>query len=245
VKKGKRKPGAETHGPGAGYDQGTESSDYTSEQVNNIRIYIATGHRLRAPEKAILAALCAGFGENSWNTYGCNPSNHCGTWQLDSDWQAMHSYLDVPYWTDYAYQKGFYGGNGGLIKIADDHPGWSIGEMTQACQGAGPSDAAAAAYYQGQLPLAEGALRTYGDSADKLVNLAAVGGGGGGAPAGAPALSSGNPSGLIKSTDWAGNVENAFKFIRGGSDEAAHISGTTKDRVVKLAVIGWTGEKKK
>lgn len=107
----------------------------------------------------VLSALfLIGTAENGWNPNTCNSSNHCGVFQLDSTWQAEHDYRDTQYWAGYAIHQGFYGGYGGLEKIVADHPTWEIGEIVEACQGAGPTWADASAYYQGRASEANGVL---------------------------------------------------------------------------------------
>jgi len=99
----------------------------------------------------VLSALfLIGTAENGWDANTCNSSDHCGVFQLDSGWQAEHDYHDTEYWTGYAIQHGFYDDYGGLDEIVKNHPSWSIGDIVQACQGAGPTWADAAAYYNGR-----------------------------------------------------------------------------------------------
>lgn len=97
-----------------------------AEQWGNAYLYWRIGHDLGAPYLAIQAALCAGFGENSFRTLGCNSGGYCGTWQVGQSWQRQHVYTDVSYWTTWAYEHGFYG-YGGLIAIAHAHPSYSAG----------------------------------------------------------------------------------------------------------------------
>src|SRR5438270_768987 len=41
--------------------------------------YVSIGRQEGADELAILAALCAGYGENNWNAHTCNSGGYCGT----------------------------------------------------------------------------------------------------------------------------------------------------------------------
>jgi hypothetical protein len=176
---------------------------YDSEQWLNVNIYVQQGYALNAPALAIRAALCAGTGETAFpgfRTNECNSSKHCGTWQLNTDWQKQHDWRDVPFWTAHAYLHGFYG-YGGLVKIATDHPDWTAGHVAQACQGAGPTFQAAASYYQ-----------TFRDRANWLMGLIPRHpGSSSSAPAtpptiipvaGGPPVSDYDPSPLIRDGSW-------------------------------------------
>jgi hypothetical protein len=120
------------------------------------QIYVSTGEQVGASELGILGALCAGYGETpNFDIGDCNHNPQCGScgggccgvWQLDCHWQSLHDFRDVPYWTKYAYEQGFYS-HGGLKHIADANPNLDPGWIAQLCQGAGPTDSAAAAYYE-------------------------------------------------------------------------------------------------
>jgi hypothetical protein len=133
------------------------ASAYDADQIKNQKIVVGLCESNHVPLLGTIAALCAGSGENTWHTDGCNSSNHCGFWQLDSTWQAMHDYHDVTYWTRYAIQHGFYG-QGGLSHIAKAHPTWTPGQVAEACQGAG---AAAIPYYDSKRAEAEAVYNRY------------------------------------------------------------------------------------
>lgn len=133
-------------------------------QEANARILIGVGKTLKAPQLALESMMCLGWGENDMTASGCNSSNHCGLFQLDSTWQAMHSYEDVAYWAAYAYEKGFYG-YGGIIPIALAHPTYSPGYITNMCQGAYADLAQGAAYYDQYLTLTQETLAVLGDTA--------------------------------------------------------------------------------
>lgn len=114
--------------------------------------------RLGVPRTVTRVAFLIGTAENDWNTNTCNPSNHCGLFQLDATWQAQHDYHDVAYWTRFAVEHGFYN-HGGIWQIVRSNPNWSIGEMVQACQGAGPTWQAATDYYNSRLAESDAILR--------------------------------------------------------------------------------------
>lgn len=108
--------------------------------------YVNIGRQHGASELAILAALCAGYGENNWDAHTCNSSHHCGVWQLSPSLQREHDYRDVPYWTQRAYLDGFWG-KGGLIALAKRYPTHSAGYITNLCQGAYANLDQGAQYY--------------------------------------------------------------------------------------------------
>lgn len=118
----------------------------------------ATGERVS--DRVLRALFLIGTAENDWNTETCNASNHCGVFQLSRTLQAQHNYRDIAYWTNRAINDGFYS-YGGLAKIDLEHPSWSIGEMVQACQGAGPTWSQAVAYYNSRLAEADATLARY------------------------------------------------------------------------------------
>lgn len=131
---------------------------YTSMQIEQQDIMYRAWEQSHSSWTVARALFLIGVAENEWDPYTCNSSDHCGVFQLDSGWQRMHSFQDTAYWAGYAIKNGFYS-YGGLAHIAAVHPDWEIGEIVQACQGAGPTFAAAAAYYQGRLPESDAALR--------------------------------------------------------------------------------------
>lgn len=133
------------------------ASSYSSLQLSEQDIMFREWQKIGASRTVLRCLFLIGVAENEWDPYTCNASNHCGVFQLDSGWQAMHSYQDTAYWAAYAMKNGFYS-HGGLIHIAATNPGWSIGEMVQACQGAGPTWQAATDYYNGRLAEADAAL---------------------------------------------------------------------------------------
>jgi len=114
----------------------------------------------------VLSALfLIGTAENGWDPNTCNGYSGCGcargccgVFQVDCSKQAEHDYRDTQYWAGEAIHSGFYGDYGGLEQIVADHPGWSIGDIVQACQGAGPSWADAAHYYNGRAAEANAVL---------------------------------------------------------------------------------------
>lgn len=219
------------HGPHQGKKVQTVFADAASEEGRNINTVLRVGYQLNAPELALLSMLCLGFGENSWTTVGCNSSNHCGVFQLDSDWQKMHAYTDVAYWASYAYQHGFYGGFGGIIHIARTHPDFAPGRIANMCQGAYANLDEGQAYYEKFIGDAHSALATYGPDAKRGIKYK----GGGGIP-GVYSNSTQGQSLLakIKAINWAGYEVNIIKYIRGGANEAAHkaeVYATTLDKV--------------
>lgn len=147
----------------------------TPFQEDNARNLIAVGHGLKAPQLALEAMLCLGWGENDMLADGCNNSNHCGIFQLDSTWQGMHDYHDVKYWANYAYTKGFWG-HGGIIPLAHAMPSQSPGYITNLCQGAYSDLTQGATYYNQYLQLANETLAALGDTAPVFIQ-------GGGTPA--------------------------------------------------------------
>lgn len=151
------------------------ASSYDADQIQNQKTVVSLCESNHVPMLGTLAALCAGSGENTWHTDGCNNSNHCGFWQLDSTWQAMHDYHDVEYWTRYAIQHGFYG-QGGLSAIAKAHPDWRPGDVAQACQGAGPSPTwpNPADYYQSKVGEAEAVYNRYKSSSSGAGSIPGV-----------------------------------------------------------------------
>ena len=244
VKKGRRKPGAQHHGPAAGYQQVLETSALTSDQTANIITCLTACHQEGADELATMALMCLGFGENSWHTYGCNSSDHCGVFQLDASWQAMHPYTDVGYWAVYALRQGFYG-KGGIIALSREHPDWPPGWITNWCQGAYSTPGGGGDYYDQFQPEARWAIRTYGKRAGLRLSAAQIGAGPGSNAGNVyNALGAGNPVKVIKSADWAGDVDNAYKYIIGGADQAVTMARRTRDRITKLTTIGWEKPKR-
>lgn len=239
IRVGKRKAGAEHHGPAAGYPLVQDAAALTADQTRNIITCLTACHQEHAPELAVMAMLCLGYGENSWHTYGCNSGGYCGVFQLGAGWQKMHRYTDVGYWAVYALLHGFYG-YGGLIHCAEKYPHQSPGYITNLCQGAYANLNTGAAYYDQYVTDARWALKTYGPRAgEHLTSSPGKGGtaGGGTIPGGGHIAN--NVQAIFRSTDWAGNAINCFKLMEGGANEAAHMSGLTRERVGKLTVIGW------
>lgn len=135
-----------------------------AEQAQNIVTCLRVGVELGASYLALESMMCLGFGENSWNTYGCNSSDHCGVFQLGSSWQGQHAYTDVSYWAAYAYKYGFYG-FGGIIPLARSQPHVTPGYITNQCQGAYSNLAEGAAYYDQYQADAIWAIQAYYDTA--------------------------------------------------------------------------------
>ena len=111
-------------------------------------------------DRVLRAVFLLCTAENDWNTETCNSSGHCGLFQLDRDWQRQHNYRDIGYWLQFALDHGFYG-HGGLKQIDRDNPGYTIGGIVQACQGAGPTWDAAVAYYNSRLHESDAILAKY------------------------------------------------------------------------------------
>lgn len=130
---------------------------YSSVQLAQQEAMFTAWQQSGANRTVLRCLFLIGVAENEWDPYTCNSSDHCGVFQLDSDWQREHSYEDTGWWASYAIRNGFYS-YGGLRAIVASHPSWSIGEMVEACQGAGPTFSEAAAYYNGRLGEADAAL---------------------------------------------------------------------------------------
>lgn len=231
---GRRRAGAEKHGPAAGYPLAMDASGLSSEQQHNIVTCLTACHQERANELATLAMMCLGYGENSWHTYGCNSGGYCGVFQLGSSWQSQHAYTDVGYWAVYALKFGFYG-KGGLIHLSQEFYREPPGFITNLCQGAYANPVQGGAYYDQYLPEARWALRTFGPRAGYHLS-------GGGVNVGTSIPGGGNTSGnvrqVVQGTDWAGNVENCWKLVLGGANEASHMSGLTRKRIGAIHSIG-------
>ena len=220
-----------------------DTAAYTSEQEQNIITCLTACHQEGANSLATMALMCLGFGENSWHTYGCNSSDHCGVFQLDSTWQAMHPYWDVGYWAVYALRQGFYG-KGGIIQIARDHPDWPPGWVTNWCQGAYSTPGGGGDYYDQFQADAIWAIRTYGHRAGLHLSAAQLSAGSPGASLTAPsATDRAAVLAAAAAINWAGDLENVVKYIRGGGNEAVRMATRTRDRIGRLTVVGWPGEK--
>lgn len=243
VIKGRRKPGSENHGPAAGYDQAQEQSAFTDQQTQNIITCLEACHQEGADYLATMALMCLGFGENSWQSDGCNASDHCGVFQLDTSWQAMHDYRDVGYWARYALLHGFYG-YGGIIPISVTHPEYSPGKITNMCQGAYTNLDTGAAYYDGYESDARWAIKTYGPRAGDRILASGVQSTTGLALTGDHHVSGAQAARLLGDLNWGGLLENAFKYMVTGADQAVTMSTKTRDRIRSLTVIDWTGETK-
>jgi hypothetical protein len=139
---------------------GANPMGYSPDQLQQIAAMFYTAQRNRVTGRVLLALALIGVAENDWDENTCNKSNHCGVFQLDGNWQAMHRYSDTGWWAAFALHKGFYG-HGGLIQIDRDHPSWSVSEMVQACQGAGPTWQAAVDYYTTRLAEARNVVKYY------------------------------------------------------------------------------------
>lgn len=198
------------------------ASAYDADQIANQKTVVSLCENNHVPMLGTLAALCAGAGENTWHSDGCNSSNHCGFWQLDSTWQAMHDYHDVEYWTRYAIQHGFYG-QGGLSKIAKDHPTWRPGDVAQACQGAGPSPTwpNPADYYQSKLGEAEAVYNRYKSSASVP-----------GVPVIATSTLYANP--LQDARVTAGRIDQGVDYAGTG-----HLSAIAAGKIANYVIGGW------
>lgn len=239
IKLGKRRPGAEHHGPAAGYQLVHDAAALTTQQVDNILTCLRACHDKHADQLATEALMCLGFGENSWHTDGCNASNHCGVFQLATGWQRIHDYRDVGYWAVYALENGFYG-RGGIIHLSRQYPRESPGYLTNLCQGAYTDPNVGARYYDQFTADARWAINTYGKRAGVGPIKGAVGGGAGtGNLGGTGGRGLNNPEGIFRKADWAGNVINCWKLTRGGANEAAHLTAMTRQQVDRLTVIGW------
>jgi hypothetical protein len=193
-----------------------------ADQAHNQHIFVYEGERLGGSVLAILAACCAGWGENSFHTYGCNGDSGCGcsqgccgAWQIDCSKQADHAYTDVTYWTDRAYQQGFYGGFGGIISIAHNHPDYSPGYIANMCQGAYSNLAQGGAYYDRYLDLARQTYNTYkGKGAPPAT--------GGYTPSSHPTpVQQYNPTAAASFYHWPGNYANAITHIDDGAIRGA------------------------
>lgn len=165
-------------------------------QQDNASVLVQEGQKRHAPNLALMAMMCLGWGENNMRADGCNSSNHCGLFQLSSTLQAEHDYHDVRYWAGRAYDTGFWS-HGGLISLARSNPTASPGYLTNLCQGAYSDLAQGAAYYDRYVTLAN----------ETLGFFHAVGGSptpGGSAPGGIGGLTVGqllarfNPSTIIR-----------------------------------------------
>ena len=186
----------------------TASAGYTQQQLDNQKIYYEEGKRLGASKLAILAALCAGSGENSWHTNGCNSLGYCGTWQIGRNFQAEHDYHDVKYWTAYAYKNGFFG-YGGIIEIANKHPDYSPGRIANMCQGAYSDLDTGARYYDGYASEAESIYTAL--SKDKLPTLASLG---------EPSIPS-DPHDAAQAGDFGDEFYHAFQNLHKGTSLAS------------------------
>lgn len=201
---------------------------YSAEQWGNMYLYWRIGHDLGGSYLAIQAALCAGFGENSFITVGCNNSNHCGTWQLDSTWQAMHAYTDVAYWTTYAYQNGFWN-YGGIISIAHAHPEYSAGYIANMCQGAYGDLSEGGNYYE-QFAADANRIYNYWQGASPSVPGATQ-------PAQPPAPTPANSLDIFESYNWAGGYEIIWQNAYKGVTDAASAWTDYNSRLVKTDYV--------
>lgn len=239
IRLGHRLAGAEHHGPGAGYPTVHEAMALDADQTANVLTCLRACHDLHADDLAIMAMMCLGFGENSWHTHGCNSGGYCGVFQLGASWQRMHAYTDVGYWAMYALRHGFYG-RGGILALSKRYSSMTPGFITNLCQGAYANLAVGARYYDQYQADARWAVNTFGRRAG-VGPVGSIGSssGGGGSLGGGGGSALNNPEGVFKSADWAGNVENTFKFLRGGANEAAHMTHLTRRELAKLKAIGW------
>lgn len=194
-----------------------------AEQWGNAYLMWRIGHDLGAPYLAIQAALCAGFGENSFHTYGCNSGGYCGVWQVGASWQKQHVYTDVAYWTTWAYQHGFYG-YGGIIDIARAHPDYSAGYIANLCQGAYANLTEGGNYY-GKFEQQANQIYNYWQGASPGVPGATQ-------PAQTPAPSIQSPTSAIAALNWAGGYEVAWQTAEGGAKTAVASMKAYNDRLV-------------
>ena len=226
------------HGPHAGEAVAHAAGGLSLEQEQNIITCLTACKQEHADDLATMAMMCLGFGENSWHTYGCNSGGYCGVFQLGAGWQRMHPYWDVGYWAVYALRYGFYS-HGGLIHLSHVYPHQTPGYLTNLCQGAYANFDQGARYYDLYEAQARWAISTYAKRAGYKVQ---------GQLPGQPPVRGSIPGagqtprnvyGTFRSTDWAGNVENCWKLVLGGANEASHMAGLTRQRIGKLQVIGW------
>lgn len=209
--------------------------DYDSTQVAQMSAIYAAWKKRGANQRCLTVLCTIGEGEDGWEPDVCNSTNHCGVFQLDPDWQAQHDFRDTYYWALYALDNGFYG-YGGIMHIEATHGSWTIGQMVEACQGAGPTFQDAADYYDTHVPQASNVAGWM---------LA------GQAPAGtftasppAPAAPSTNTTAgfdsLVHELNWAGDFENLWAYVQGGADEAANMAGNFyTNRINQIDQIGW------
>ena len=188
-------------------------------------------------DEVVLICFTIGVAENSWDNNTCNSSNHCGVFQLDSTWQAQHDYHDTYYWTGYALHNGFFG-YGGILSIVANHGAWTIGQKVEACQGAGPDFQSAADYYDGRVPEASvlaGYFKGHGISAGGAGTPTTVG-----TEGAQPSPAVGGVFDLFSGLNWAGDFENLWVYVQGGSDEAAAMADSFEtSRINNVTTIGW------
>lgn len=210
--------------------------DYSASQVQAMQDVYNECVAKKANQRAMIIMFTIGTAENEWDAYTCNLTDHCGVFQLDSDWQKEQSFQDTSYWAAYALDNGFYS-HGGVIAIERNYRSESIGWCVEACQGAGPTWDDATAYYNTRVAEASALLA-------KFIGTQPTAGGGSNQPAtnapSVPQPSTGGVFNLFDALNWAGDFENLFKYMVGGADEAAAMADRYKtNRVDKLTVIGW------
>lgn len=190
--------------------------------------------------------LCLGAGENNFHTNGCNGFSGCGPcgrgccgfFQIDCSKQAEHSYTDVDYWAHRAYTSGFYS-YGGIIPIANAHPDYSPGRITNMCQGAYSNLDEGQAYYDRYLGEADALL---------AARVPRLGSGGGSTHARGPSVLQEIPPsqatswlGPIKDVDSAGNIDNAWSYLAQGASAARGGAKRLLEYVLSQQTIDPTG----
>ena len=211
--------------------------DYSADQVNQMRAVFRACDDKKANDRVCLIMATIGVAENGWDENTCNSSDHCGVFQLDSGWQRMHDYHDTYYWATYALENGFYS-HGGVIAIERNYGKETIGWMVQACQGAGPSWAAAADYYNTRVPEASqiaGYFKGHSVGTGPTVN---IGAGAGGTPT--PVPDTGGVFDLFDSLNWAAENNTLWAHFQAAADDAYNLAWNFHQyRANAITTIGW------
>jgi hypothetical protein len=210
---------------GAGGPAASASAySYSNAQILNVDAVMTACDNHQVSDNVRLAMALIGVAENEWSSTTCNPTNHCGVFQLDSGWQAKHSYEDTEYWADYALTNGFYG-HGGMIEIVAD-----------------PTEAEAAAYYQGRITEAQWVVATYGKHVSGTSGSGSNSGTSPSTPTEAPPSTStiqGLQS-LVHELDWSGDFENLWDALATGCKTVDDTAQTLYTHISGITTIGWT-----
>lgn len=139
-----------------GFDHKIKIDGVSKGQLENIQVFMREADRLNAPELAVQAGICAGFGESNWSKAAVDHiyHTHKGVFQSDqippNDLQAQSHHFLVG-------GRSFKAG--GAIGAAKAHPNWTPGQIALYVE---ISDASGASFYDKFLPRAKRIIEAWG-----------------------------------------------------------------------------------